>query len=124
MGSFVDTTKSVSSFLYNRTGPRKARSWWKKNVADDRSRDSREPVIPWKAATNTFQSKIREIESNIRNDVESLLSNMSSLQEESKVIEMDIGSKELESQYLLSASDDNKNELVDHLSSMLMVKQV
>ena len=126
VGSFIDTTKSVGSFLYNRPVPTRARTWWKKNMGDDRSRDSshHEPALPWKKATDTFQSRIREIESSIKNDVESLLSNMSCLQEESKVLEMDIGTKEMESKYLLSASDESKNELVDHLSSMLVVKQV
>ena len=80
--------------------------------------------MPWKQATNSFHAQIRDIESSIKNDVESLMSNMSSLQEESQLIEMEIGSKELESQYLLSTTDDAKNELVDHLSSMLVVKQV
>jgi len=83
-----------------------------------------EPVMSWKDATTTFQSKIREIETNIGNEVESLTTSMSRLVEETTILENEIGNREIEYQSLLHTRDyDRKNQLVDHLSSMLVVKQ-
>lgn len=120
VGSFVDTTRSVGSFLYGRKGPTN-RSWWK---GDTKETVAMEPVMSWKDATTTFQSKIREIETNIGNEVESLTTSMSRLVEETTILENEIGNREIEYQSLLHTRDyDRKNQLVDHLSSMLVVKQ-
>jgi hypothetical protein len=78
---------------------------------------------PWKQATKSFQSQIRDIEKSIGCDVESLMSNMKQLAEEAQVLESEIGREELSSEYLLSSTEETKSELVDHLSSILMMKE-
>mmetsp|Transcript_1743 Transcript_1743/g.3817 ORF Transcript_1743/g.3817 Transcript_1743/m.3817 type:complete len:784 (+) Transcript_1743:100-2451(+) len=120
MGSFLDTTRPVGSFLYGRMGP-KNRSWWKSGAKET---TANEPILPWKEATTTFQSKIREIEASIGSEVESLNANMSRLVEETVILESEIGNREVQYRSLLrTRDDDRKNQLVDHLSSMLVVKQ-
>lgn len=119
VGSIVDTTKSVRSFLYGSKGP-KNRSWWKGGGKEDAAN---EPALPWKEATDTFHSKIREIEASMSSEVESINSNVSRLVEETVILENEIGNRETQYQSLLYTSDDTKNELVDHLSSMLVVKE-
>ena len=79
------------------------------------------PILPWKQATSMFRSQIREIERHIGSDMESLMSNMKNLAEEARVLEMELGNEEISSQRLLS--EETKSELVDHLSSILMVKE-
>ena len=67
-GSMLDlrsTTKSVGSFLYGRKAPT-SRSWWRSGGKENATN---EPVLPWKEATTTFQSKIHEIETSICSEV-------------------------------------------------------
>ena len=124
VGSLVDTTRSVGSFLYKNRRFSQTRQWFKNATAGVTTTKDAEPVMSWSQATRAFQSKINEIQTNIGNDVESLLSNMSRLADETQTLEQEIGQNETDSKLLLSAyEEDNKNELVDHLSSMLVVKQ-
>jgi hypothetical protein len=101
------------------------RSWWGGTV------EVVEPAAPapWKQVATQFEQDIRNVEYSLVDEAQSLQLVLISLVQECTALETDIGARELENESLFASSsgangESTNNDLVDHLSSMLLQRQV
>jgi hypothetical protein len=98
------------------------RSWWGGTV------EVEEPAAPapWKQVATQFEEDIRNMECSLVDEAQSLQAVLISLVQECTALETDIKASELENESMFASANGGgtNNDLVDHLSSMLLQRQV
>jgi hypothetical protein len=99
------------------------RSWWGGIVGEIVPEPAK--ILPWKEATEKFDDEIRRLERMLIDETESMKEVQSNLIEEVRALESEVGAKKRETESMFTSTKDTAHdELLEHLSSILLQKSV
>ena len=114
----ADSPQNVEPAKKNKV---RRRTWWGGVVEEEAPEAPK--VLSWKESTGKFEAEIKRIEDMLIAETESMQAIQAQLAGEVTKLEKEVGAKQSENATLFASpkdKDTDPNELVDHLSSILL----